>query len=359
MILNPSFPDLWPVPSTPYEAEALAFCQAWQRGKATFVLQTSGSTGTPKSIILTRSQMQASAQLTANTLGLRAGDKALVCLNIRYVAGIMMLVRGLEIGMEMTIVEPSGNPLTAFDPADTHFEFMAVVPLQLQSILENTPEKVPILSGMKAILVGGAATSPALEQALQVINAPVFSTYGMTETVSHIALRRLNGPGRSDAFRALDGVVLGTDERGCLTILAAATNFELIQTNDVVELLDTDNPQRFRLLGRADTVINSGGVKVQPEQVEQIVQQTLAQQLAPQSVPRLFIAGIPDERLGQKVVLVIEQKTIPESQFETVRMAVGKALGAYAAPKQMLVVNAFAETPTGKIDRNTTMAQIR
>lgn len=356
MILRP---DSWPVPSTAYEAEALAFCRAWQSGQSTFVLHTSGSTGTPKSITLTRSQMQASARLTGNTLGLRAGNKALVCLNVRYVAGIMMLVRGLEIGMEMTIVEPSGNPLVVFEPSDTHFDFTAVVPLQLQTILENTPEKLPILNGMKAILVGGAATSPALEEALQVISAPVFATYGMTETVSHIALRRLNGPDRSDVFTALNGVELGTDTRGCLNISAAATNFELVQTNDVVELLAIDGYTRFRLLGRADTIINSGGVKVQPEQVERIVQETLAQKLATGFVPRLFIAGMPDERLGQKVVLVIEQNAISDAQFDAVRMAVSTLSSPYAAPKEWFVVNPFSETPTGKIDRNATMAQIR
>jgi len=218
---------------------------------------------------------------------------------------------------------------------------------------------LPILDGMKAILVGGAATSPALERVLQVISAPVFATYGMTETVSHIALRRLNGPDRSDVFTALNGVELGTDTRGCLNISAAATGFERVQTNDVVELLDAHDPKRFRLLGRADMVINSGGVKVQPEQVERIVQETLAQLVDLQPVPRLFIAGIPDERLGQKVVLVIEKNAISDAQFDAVRMAVSTLLSPYAAPKDWVVVDAFAETPTGKIDRNATIAQIR
>lgn len=212
--------------------------------------------------------MQASARLTGQTLGLQPGDAALVCLNVRYVAGVMMLVRGLELGLSLTIQEPSGNPLANLDPATDRFAFAAFVPLQLQTILEQTPDKMPILNGMKAIVVGGAATSLALERALQVITAPVYATYGMTETVSHIALRRLNGPDASEVFTALDGVTLGTDERGCLHSTAAATNFEQIQTNDVVELID---PAHFRLLGRADRVINSGGVKIQPERVEQII----------------------------------------------------------------------------------------
>ena len=201
MTLDPAAPNFWPEAKTPYEADALAFCRAWLSGQTEFTLHTSGSTGTPKPIRLTRAQMRASAHLTGQTLGLRAGDVALVCLNIRYVAGVMMLVRGLELGLPMTIIEPAGNPLAGFDPANVRFDFTALVPLQLQHILDDTPEKLAILNRMKAILVGGAVVSPALEQALQVITAPIFSTYGMTETVSHIALRRLNGPERATCLR--------------------------------------------------------------------------------------------------------------------------------------------------------------
>lgn len=350
MLLAPAAP--LPDPQTPYEADALAFCRAWQNGQTEFTLYTSGSTGTPKSITLTRAQMQASARLTGQTLGLRADDAALVCLNIRYVAGVMMLVRGLELGLPMTIIEPVSNPLARFNPATIRFAFTAFVPLQLQTILTDAPDKVPILNSMKAILVGGAATSPTLERALQVIEAPVYATYGMTETVSHIALRRLNGSEHTDWFTALNAVNLGTDERNCLHITSAATNFERIQTNDVVELLDTT---RFRLLGRADLVINSGGVKVQPERVEQIVQDVLAR-YGP--VPRLFVAGLPDERLGQRVTVISEQWAVSSSQWAVIQEAVRAELGPYAVPKEWRTVPMFAETPTGKIDRKATIARL-
>ncbi|QHV94748.1 AMP-binding protein [Spirosoma endbachense] len=363
MIVNPLLPDSWPTPDSAYEAETLEFCQAWLSGQTSFILHTSGSTGTPKPITLTRAQMRASAHLTGQTLGLQMGDKALVCLNIRYVAGVMMLVRGLELGMTMTVVEPSGNPLAAFESDQTHFDFTALVPLQLQTILETIPQKLPILNEMKAILVGGAATSPILERALQAIDAPIFATYGMTETVSHVALRRLNGPMKSDFFTALDGVVLGTDERECLHITAAATKFERIQTNDVVELLREVEPNQFRLLGRADTIINTGGVKVQPEQVERVVQDTLA--LFGQSsigqleaIPRLFVAGLTDDRLGQRIAVIFEQKLLSSDQFGAVQEAVRRQLGPYAVPKAQITVSQFAETPTGKVDRNATIARI-
>lgn len=333
------------------------FIDSWRSGEQQFILKTSGSTGLPKPIRLTRSQMEASARLTGQTFGLAPGDRALVCLNTDYIAGVMMLVRGEVLGLELTVVEPSANPLGTFDPATTHFDFAAFVPLQLQTMLADVspsgqPKALPILNGMKAMLVGGAATSPALETALQVIEAPVYSTYGMTETVSHIAIRRLNGPDRSALFTVLPGVDVGTDERGCLHITAAATNYERIQTNDVVDLLPTDSQVRFRLLGRADSIINTGGVKVQPEAVEAIIARQLADwHLA----PRLFVAGLPDERLGQRIVVFSEGVSLTDDQWQTVQHTVRESIGPYAVPKAWQVVGTFAETATGKIDRKATI----
>ena len=333
-----------------------AFITNWRSGQQTFTLHTSGSTGTPKPIQLTRTQMEASARLTGQLVGLKKGDKALVCLNTGYVAGVMMLVRGEVLGLDLTIVEPSANPLAAFDPITTRFDFAAFVPLQLQTMLADLdtaglPVALPILNGMKAILVGGAATTPTLEAALQVIQAPVFSTYGMTETVSHIALRRLNGPERTALFRVLPGIEVGTDKRDCLHITAAATNFERVQTNDVVELVEPDSeaaPACFRLLGRADSIINTGGVKVQPEAVERIIEATLA---SFGLMPRLFVVGLPDERLGQRIVLFLENTELTPDQWESIQQAVRSELGTYAVPKAWRNVPAFTETATGKVDR--------
>ncbi len=363
MTLYPAYPDSWPTSKTPYEEDALVFCRAWLSGQSIFTLYTSGSTGTPKPIQLTRAQMRASAHLTGQTLGLQTGDAALVCLNIRYVAGIMMLVRGLELGLPMTIIEPSGNPLVSFDPLTDRFAFTALVPLQVQTILESGTDKLPILNDMKAILVGGAATSPALERSLQIITSPIYATYGMTETVSHIALRRLNGPRTSELFTALTGVTLGTDERSCLHITSAATNFDRVQTNDVVDLMADANGRsaQFRLLGRADRVINSGGVKVQPEQVEQVIQNVLATIDSDVDRPatRLFVVGLPDERLGQRIVVFREKLPINKEQWLRVQEAIREQLGPYAVPREVITVAQFAETPTGKVDHKATVAQIR
>ncbi|MGA0558585.1 AMP-binding protein [Larkinella sp. VNQ87] len=336
-------PGYLPDPQTEYEAKAVEFCRDWLSGQATFTLQTSGSTGTPKLIRLSRRQMAASARLTGQTFGLQPGDRALVCLNVGYIAGVMMLVRGLELGLTLTVVEPASNPFQTLNPDIPAFEFAAFVPLQLQTLLDTPKQSLPVLNRMKAILVGGAAVDRGLANRLQIIESPVFSTYGMTETVSHIAIRRLNGPEHSEVFRALDGVELGVDERHCLNIKAAATDFETVQTNDVVELLDS---QHFRLLGRADFIINSGGVKIQPERVEEVIAKLLA---GPQ---RFFVYGLPDERLGQQVALFIEaENDWPETVAQAIKNRVRAEIGPYAVPRSIFFMSSFPKTPTGKIDK--------
>jgi non-ribosomal peptide synthetase component F len=235
---------------------ALEFCRDWLAGQEDFIVQTSGSTGAPKPITLTRTQMIASAQATAAALSLAAGDPALVCLPTHYIAGRMMLVRGLVVGMPMTLVTPSANPLAAA-PAGARFAFTAVVPLQLETLLAaDNPTVRSQLAGMKAILVGGGPLSPALTAAAQTCPSPIYHTYGMTETITHIALRRVNGADAGDAFTPLPGVHLRLDDRGCLAICGPMTAGAWVQSNDVVELL-ADNT--FRWLGRSDNVINSGG----------------------------------------------------------------------------------------------------
>lgn len=339
-------PGYLPEPQTDYEAKAVHFCRAWLSGQSSFTLPTSGSTGTPKPITLSRSQMAASARLTGQTFGLQPGDRALACLNVSYIAGVMMLVRGLELDLDLTVLEPTSDPLRGFRPETASFTFAAFVPLQMHTLLDAGGRSLPILNRMKAILVGGAAVDQSLAHRLQAIEAPVFSTYGMTETVSHIAVRRINGPDRTDVFRALDGVTIGVDERSCLLIKAAATDFQTVQTNDVVELIDASH---FRLLGRADSIINTGGVKVQPERVEEVIAGVLAQEKNP---TRFFVYGVPDERLGQQVVLFVEAEiNWPESRIDVFKNAIREELGPYAVPRNVVAVPVFAETPTGKIDK--------
>ncbi|MCY7349719.1 MAG: AMP-binding protein [Cytophagaceae bacterium] len=337
-----------PEPQSPYDAQALDFCQKWRAGQGVFTLQTSGSTGKPKPIKLTRQQLIASARMTGDTFGLMPGDHALCCLNVAYIAGIMMLVRAMELNLLLTVVEPSTHPLKNLNSQEP-LDFAAFVPLQLQTILENPAENLPILHPMKAILVGGATVSATLETAIQAIEAPVFSTYGMTETVSHVATRRLNGVERSERYHLLEGVGAGSDDRACLWVRGAITNEEIIQTNDVVKWVDT---QTFDWLGRFDNIINSGGVKVQPERIEN------AAEVALRRVGfsgRFFVFGLPDERLGQQVALVVEGAPLTLAQQISVDESLREGLSAYEAPRRWVAVREFFETPTGKIDKRKTV----
>jgi len=344
-----------------YERSVLQFCQQWLAGQETFTLQTSGSTGQPKTIQLTRAQMVTSAHWTGQALGLQPGDRALVCLSVAYIAGMMMLVRGFELGLHVTVIDPVSRPLAPFPPT-AHFDFTAMVPLQLHETLQGTPHEGAILDNMKGVLIGGAPISLALEEHSQRVQAPLYHTYGMTETVSHVALRRFNGPQRSDYFIPFDEVRLGLDARGCLTITSALTRGETLQTNDLVELRADG---AFRWLGRIDNVINSGGVKVHIEKVERVLEAWLLHHCGGVYADRRFFVGaLAHARLGHAVVAVIEGEPADEAAtgaraLETVlRTAVQPALTPYEVPRQVFFVPQLLETPTGKIDRRANLQRL-
>lgn len=335
--------------------ETLRFCQQWLSGQESFVVSTSGSTGAPKPIILTREQMIASARRTGETLDLQPSQHALVCMPTRYIAGRMMLVRGFVLGLNMTVVEPASDPLAALPP-ESQFDFTALVPLQLQMILSGPPHYHTILNRMQALLIGGAPISPALQTQLQEITAPIYHTYGMTETVTHIALRRLNGLNPSDAFVPLKGVELGVDGRGCLNIRSDITQGQVVQTNDFVELRADGS---FVWLGRWDNVINSGGVKVQVEKVEDALEKVLYK-LDPRNAGqrRFFVGPLPDERLGEIVTAVIEGAPLMASLENSARAHLQQVLTKYEVPRRFCYLPQFIETPTAKIDRKANLHRI-
>lgn len=338
------------------ERAALDFCRRWLSGAAEFVVHTSGSTGAPKPITLRREQMQASAGATGEALGLGTGMSALVCLPVRYIAGQMMLARGLVLELAMTLVEPASDPLASL-PADTRFDFMAVVPLQLQTLLDSPSGYLERLNGMQAILVGGATVSAPLAQSVQALTAPVYHTYGMTETATHVALRRLNGPDASPFFQPLPGAEIDVDDRGCLRVKGPMTLDQWLQTNDAVELIPCNLPPRtFRWLGRWDNVINSGGVKVHVERVEAAVEQAwLASGLAER---RFFVAGLPDQRLGQAVTLVIEGKALASADEQALLATLRQRLERYQAPRRAIYLSRLVQTASGKIDRQASLASL-
>ncbi len=299
--------------------------------------------------------MATSAKLTIQALGLEPGDRALVCLGIDYIAGMMMLVRGLVCGLHLTIVDPVSRPLKMFSPS-ARFDFTAMVPLQLQETLHGTPHEFEILNQMQGVLIGGGPVSQALAVQLQRVSAPMYHTYGMTETVSHIALRRLNGPERSDRFVPFDGIDLQLDVRGCLTITSALTRGETFCTNDLVEL---DSDGTFVWLGRIDNVINSGGVKVQTEKVETALEVCLLHGWrGVDADSRFFVGPLDDDRLGQAVVAVIEGDAWSPDVEMAIRGQLQQSLTRYEVPRQFFFVPALVETRTGKIDRRANLARV-
>ncbi|WP_048825996.1 AMP-binding protein [Hymenobacter sp. DG25B] len=333
-----------------YEGKVLDFCRQWLNGAQEFGLRTSGSTGKPQLVTMSRRQLAASANRTGDYFDLGPGDRMLVCLNCEFVGGLMMLVRAFERRMHLTIVEPHADPL-ALVPATAQFDFASFVPLQLRAVLEAG--HAHRLDKMKAILVGGATVETSLEKALQTLKVPVYLTYGMTETASHIALRRLNGPDASPYYRVLSGIGVGQDSRGCLTVRADVTNDVLITTNDRVHFLDEHT---FEWLGRADFVINSGGVKVPAEKVEKVLEVALMELGI--SGRRAFVSGQPDSRLGEQVTAFVEGKPLPAAQEKQLLTLLTERLDRYERPRAVVYASQFRTTASGKLDRLSTIRSL-
>lgn len=333
-------------PSTDFEEDVLGFIHDWQSGQTEFLQQTSGSTGAPKMIELTRAQMMASALLTINTLALSPDQNSLLCLSPQYIGGKMMIVRSLLNKMNLIVVEPSSNP---FINVDNIIHFAALTPMQMQQSLNND-ESFKKVRSINNIILGGGPVSYALANKIdRAMQGACYSTYGMTETSSHIALKKLNGTDKSSYFTCFEDIEINLDERDCLTINGSVTNFETIITNDRVNLI---NANQFEWLGRIDNVINSGGIKIQSEKVERIIERYFNENGFSN---RFFVTGQPDELLGQKVVLFVEKEgNTPE---ETVLSELKGQLPAYHVPKEILFVDQFIETPNGKINRRATVSK--
>ncbi len=292
---------------------------------------TSGSTGKPKTLYILKKFMKNSALITGDYFNLQQGHTALLCLPIRYIAGKMMLVRAVELGLKLVCVSPSGNPL---EHIKTTIDFCAMVPLQVEQSLSK-------ISFIKQLIIGGAPISCQLEKQLQQVNTLCFATYGMTETVTHIAIRPLNHVLKSEYYTILNGITITKDFRGCLVIDCPHLNSDQVITNDMVELI---NEKQFQFLGRYDHVINSGGVKIHPEIVEKKLSSIFSE--------RFFITAIPDEKLGEKVVLIIEKEKTNTTPILTAY------LEKFEIPKHIFYTQKFIETPTGKIKRNETLNHI-
>lgn len=310
------------------------FLKEWHNDDPRLLVHTSGSTGQPKPLWVEKQRMLASARITCDFLHLTAQDTALLCMNLDFIGAKMMVVRSLERGMHLVTVPPSGHPYAEL--ADEWRQpgcitFAAMVPLQVYNTLQ-TAEEEQWLRSINHIIIGGGAIDEQLEQRLRSFPHHVWSTYGMTETLSHIALRRLNGPQASQWYEPFDGVKISQTADGCLVIDAPMVHEGPLTTNDRVEIVPGKG---FRILGRKDNVIVSGGIKIQIEEVEAALRPFLA---AP-----FLITKAPSEKYGEQVVLLSEATDMAE-----VSEICHASLPHYWVPRRYLHVPHLPLTPNGK-----------
>lgn len=332
-----------------FEREVFEFTSDWFTGKKTFQQNTSGSTGSPKPIAISREQMIASAALTRHALGLKKNQTSLLCIDPKFIGGKMMLVRSFVVGMKLICIEPSANPLS-FLPADQCVNFAAFVPYQIENILvSNDPHS---LDNIEIAIIGGAPISSSTVAKLYNHKASCYATYGMTETISHIALQKLNGSNRQQHFTVLSGITITKDNRGCLVVEVPYLKEPLI-TNDLVDIVE---PGGFRILGRWDNVINTGGFKVFPEKVEAAIEKI--PEIAA-SKTKFFIHGLPDKILGQKVSLIVEAASGTVVNWQEMLKKLSLSLARHELPKDIAVVESFINTESGKINRLQTVKNIQ
>ena len=311
------------------------FLEEWNSPSPYVHVQTSGSTGTPKPMLVEKARMLASARRTNDFLGLQPGDTALLCMSLDYIAGKMMVVRALERQLDLIPVEPSGHPLNNCQLSifNRQLDFAAMVPLQVYNSLQVSEEKER-LQQIRHLIIGGGAIDDTLADELKDFTNAVWSTYGMTETLSHIALRRLNGPDASDWYTPFPSVSISLSVDNCLIIDAPEVCAEPLVTNDIAEL----SVDRFRILGRRDNTICSGGLKIQAEELER--------QLCPHLPAPFLITKRPDEKFGEIVVL------LTEGSIDDARQICEQILPKFHQPRAYLHVSCIPFTETGKPSRH-------
>lgn len=331
------------------------FLQEWNSPSETLLVHTSGSTGKPKPMWVEKQRMLNSAHITCDFLGLRPGDSALLCMSLDYIAGKMMVVRSIERKLRLFSVKPSGHPLSDESLAkmvEMDFDFVAMVPMQVYNTLQ-VPQERERLSRIKHLIIGGGAIDDALAEELRSLPGAVWSTYGMT-TLSHIALRRLNGEEASEWYQPFDSVGVSLNSDGCLVIDAPLVCSEPLVTNDIAEIKQQETSSHssdasssskvsfphvlFRIKGRKDNVICSGGIKIQIEEVENLLRQHLD---AP-----FLLAKKKDEKFGEIAVLVTES-----GDLEGVEAICRQVLPKYWVPRQYLHFDQLPMTETGKPKR--------
>ena len=331
----PSFLDEFQTSSSVHLTSICDVIQRWQNDSDYIEITTSGSTSTPQTIKLLKASMIESALRTQEFFSYTSGDKSLLCLPVKFIGGMMMLIRSIVSDLDLYIVEPSLRTLKGIS---TQLDFVPMTPAQLA---ESIKVDIAEINRIDKILLGGGPVSLSLLRSIEDLEATVYHSFGMTETISHIAIRQLNQTEDNQLFKALRGVHLELDDDRCLIINADYID-KSVHTNDIVDLISN---KEFIWKGRKDNVINSGGLKLYPELIEQKIGSFIQSQF--------IIVGIDDEVLGSKVCLIIESDDIINEQ-ETIS-ALSDILSKYELPKAIFTVPSFARTQTGKIIRTASL----
>ena len=341
------------------------FLSEWNNDSDRVLVHTSGSTGKPKPMMVEKKRMLNSARITCDFLGLKPGDSALLCMSLDYIAGKMVVVRSIERHLHLISVSPSGHPLKDIDLKDANgkdvngeITFAAMVSMQVYNTLQ-VPEERERLTHIRHLIIGGGAIDASLEKELQALpgNIAIWSTYGMTETLSHIALRRINGAEASEWYQPFDSVKISQTEEGCLVIDAPLVCAETLVTNDIVEIesyiYNKVEKLRFRIKGRKDNVVCSGGIKIQIEEVEEF--------LKPHLEKPFMLAKKKDEKFGEIAVLLTEDEDLKKVEATIRRLLSGKSDDSnksseskshkYWIPREYLHVDHLPLTETGKPKR--------
>ena len=318
----------------PYEKIIGDFLTDWLNTNGYVFVNTSGSTGQPKRIKLSKQAMVNSAIATGDFFNLKPGDKALLCLPSEYIAGKMMLVRALILGLELDYIQP--NSSLDLDTSK-HYQFSAMVPLQVSNSINN-------LSNIDTLIIGGSPVSSELRKKITDIDTKCYETYGMTETITHVAVKTLASKAQNEQsyFNALPHISFYKDDRDCLVISAPRLGSAPFITNDIVELVSETT---FKWLGRYDTIINSGGVKLIPEQIEA--------KLKPLIKDRFIVSAIPHKELGEQLILIVENTDIDADALYT-KIKRLQSLTKFEVPKEIFTLKQLVETQNGKIQRQKT-----
>ena len=324
--------------------EILEFVVDWSNTKDWIQARTSGSTGRPKNIKIKKEHILASALRTLNFLDLKPENSALLCMPNKFIGGKMMIARSIIGALDLHIAESTSLPET---PEGKSIDFAALVPMQLFNITEDA-EATASWKKVKKIIVGGGQVDPRLEERTKDWPNEIYESFGMTETISHVALRRVNGSGEREPFMVLDGIEIKSDERECLVLKSELLPDNPLVTNDIIKMVDEKS---FHWVGRADNMINSGGVKIIPEVIEKLAK--------PMLNTKFFFAGLPDEKLGEQVVLIIEGQPLSKDDQNLLTEDLRSALHKYEMPKVIHYLDSFEETENGKLQRKDTLKALK